>query len=98
MTNTLSPNTIVMQVRKMEKVLTAHPNVTDAVIIPQHLPAGEQRIMAFVEPGDPPPSTESILARFKSNWPDIQVPVDIIFKSTPRTPSGKVIRQQLLDS
>ncbi|SFR07766.1 AMP-binding enzyme [Desulfoscipio geothermicus] len=98
MTDTLSPNTLVLQVRKMEKALITHPNVADAVVIPQHSPAGEQRIRAFVEPADPPPSAESILAHFKNDWPDIQVPVDIIFKSIPRTPSGKVIRQQLLDS
>ncbi|TYO93356.1 AMP-binding enzyme [Desulfallas thermosapovorans] len=98
MLSTLSPNNLVLQLKKLERAISRHPHVADAVVVSLNTPAGETRIKAFVEPGDPPPTAESIREYFNENWAGNPIPIDFIFRSIPRTPSGKVIRQQLINS
>lgn len=98
MTGIISSNDLVIQVRKIEKTVKTHPYVADAVVIPLNTPSGEQKLQAYVEPGNPPPSAQSIIDYLKNDWDGMQVPIDIIFKDIPRTASGKIIRQQLLES
>lgn len=89
-------NDLVLKIRKMEKTIVSHPAVEDAVIVTYNTPSGEQAIKAFVEPGSPPPSPESIIEFCRQGCGDIKLPIEIVFKAIPRTASGKVIRQQLL--
>lgn len=98
MSTMLSSNDLILQVRKMEKALSKHPYIVDAVVVSLSTPTGEQRIKAFIEPGNPPPSVESIMEYCQDDWIKPQLPIDLIFKNIPRTPSGKVIRRQLLES
>ncbi|WP_006521606.1 AMP-binding enzyme [Desulfoscipio gibsoniae] len=95
MLNTLTPSDLVMHVRKLERAINKHPHVADAVVISFNTASGT-RIKAFVEPADPVPTPESI-RQFCYNDLVGELPVDFVFKSIPRTPSGKVIRQQLLN-
>jgi acyl-coenzyme A synthetase/AMP-(fatty) acid ligase len=91
-------NDLVMEIRKMEKTLVKHPAVEDVVVISFHTPDGEQKIKAFVEPGTPPPSAESIIEYCQRECGNATLPIEIVFREIPRTASGKVIRQQLLHS
>ncbi len=98
MNKTLFANDLVLQVRRLEKVLHNHPSVQDAVVVPHDMQGDEQKIKAFIEPADPPPPVEVIMEYCKKNFGHIQVPMDIIFREIPRTASGKVIRQQLMQT
>ncbi|WP_157833481.1 AMP-binding enzyme [Desulfotruncus alcoholivorax] len=89
-------NDLVLKIRKMEKTIVNHPSVEDVVVVSYNTPNGEQVIKAFVEPGSPPPSPESIIEFCRKDCGDITLPIEIVFKEIPRTASGKVIRQQLL--
>lgn len=91
-------NDLVLEIRKMEKTLVKHPSVEDVVIVSFRTPEGEQKIMAFVEPGTPPPSPESIIEYCRKECGDTCLPIEVVFREIPRTASGKVIRQQLLHS
>ncbi|WP_347490326.1 AMP-binding enzyme [Desulfoscipio sp. XC116] len=97
MLNTLSPNDLVMHLRKLERAINRHPHVADAVVISFNTSSGTQ-IKAFVEPGGPPPPTpESIRELLNSDWTS-ELHIDFVFRDIPRTASGKVVRQQLLDN
>lgn len=89
-------NDRVLKIRKMEKTIVSHPAVEDVVITTYNTPNGEQVIKAFIESGSPPPSPESIIEFCRKNFGDPTLPIEIVFKTIPRTASGKVIRQQLL--
>ena len=89
-------NDLVLKIRQMEKTIVSYPSVEDVVVVTCNTPAGGQVIKAFVEPGNPPPSPESIIEFCRRDFGDLTLPIEIVFKEIPRTASGKVIRQQLL--
>lgn len=91
----MTANEIVLYVRKMEKEIVKHPEVEDAVVVGDRQPRGGYVLKAFVEPA----SNDSVTINSIKKYCLTQfgaLPVEVIFRKIPRTPSGKIARQQLL--
>jgi acyl-coenzyme A synthetase/AMP-(fatty) acid ligase len=91
----MTANEIVLHVRKLEKALVTHPNVEDAVVLSEEKPESGYVLKVFVEPSSDDAKTEEEIRQFCSSQSSA-LPTEVIFRDIPRTPSGKVARQQLL--
>ena len=85
------------KVRSIEKLITPISGVSDVVVIPVPQSSGKTMFKLFVErDGKNQLSVETITGRLKdSDFKDITV--SVTFCNIPRTPSGKVARQTLMD-
>lgn len=92
----MTANEIVLHVRKMEKEIARHPGVEDAVVVSHMKPRGGYTLKAFIEPAADDNETKKSIQELCVNQSGA-LPVEVVFKKIPRTPSGKVARQQLLE-
>ncbi|MFZ5643423.1 MAG: AMP-binding enzyme [Bacillota bacterium] len=85
-------------VRELEKMISRMEGVSDVVVISVAEPSGEQVLRAFVEPEQEKQlNTQSILSLCADNSKCQRAPVSVTVCKIPRTPSGKVSRQLLLE-
>ncbi|MFZ5652379.1 MAG: AMP-binding enzyme [Bacillota bacterium] len=89
---------IHFQVRELEKLISTMQGVNDVVVISIQQPSGDQVLRAFVEPeGNRDLSAQSIINHCLKKSTCRRAPVSVTFGIIPRTPSGKVARQLLLE-
>lgn len=88
-------NEIVLHVRKMEKALVRHPEVEDVVVLSEEKPEAGYVLKVFVEPSAGDEKTTEEIKRFCYSQQS-PLPFTVVFGKIPRTPSGKIARQQLL--
>ena len=85
-------------VRELEKIISRMEGVSDVVVISVEQPPGEPVLKAFVEPeNDTVLSAQSIINQCINKSSCRRAPVSVTVCKIPRTPSGKVQRQMLLD-
>ena len=95
---TVFSSDLVVQVRQMERTIGSHPSVEDVVVITVDDPQDGQVFHAFIEPdSDNPPTEQAIIEFFKEKIDSFEMPLNIVFGKIPRTPTGKVSRQKLLN-
>jgi acyl-CoA synthetase (AMP-forming)/AMP-acid ligase II len=83
---------------EIEGELLLHQQVRDAAVagVP-HATWGEVGV-AFVVPGDPPPTAGDLAAFLEGRLARYKVPRDFVFlDALPRTPYGKVVKGELRD-
>ena len=83
---------------EVELVLMQHPGVAIAVVLPLKLSETVSKVRAIVVPTDPalPPDVAELRAFVKSQLAAYKVPRVIDMRnSLPRSPTGKILRQQL---
>ncbi|MFF3215464.1 amino acid adenylation domain-containing protein [Streptomyces sp. NPDC002886] len=79
----------------VESVLTAHPGVREAAVVPQETADGVKRLAAFVV-ADPGVDADALRARAREHLPAAAVPsVLALVEALPRTSSGKIDRKLL---
>ncbi|MCP3759342.1 non-ribosomal peptide synthetase [Streptomyces sp. TBY4] len=79
----------------VESVLTAHPGVREAAVVPQETADGVKRLAAFVV-ADPGVDADALRARARAQLPAAAVPsVVALVEALPRTSSGKIDRKVL---
>jgi len=91
----MTSNEIVLHVRKMEKSLVRHPEVEDVVVLSEEQPGDGYVLKVFVEPSASDEKTTEAIKEFCYSQSS-PLPLKIVFGQIPRTPSGKVARQHLL--
>ncbi|MHB8158147.1 MAG: AMP-binding enzyme [Desulfocucumaceae bacterium] len=85
------------QVRELEKIILHLDGVSDVVVISVEKPSGEQALRAFVEQEDETDvNARALISQSFKKSSYGSAPITITFGKIPRTPSGKVLRQQLL--
>ncbi len=83
---------------EVEDVLMRHPSVATAVVLPLRLSETVRKVRAIVVPADPalPPDVNELRAFARSQLAAYKVPRVIDLRdSLPRSPTGKILRQQL---
>lgn len=86
------------EVRELERLISRMDGVNDAVIVPVQQPSGRAMLKAFVETA----ASNQINAQSIINYCLKQsnrgtAPATVTFCKIPRTPSGKVARQILME-
>ncbi|MFE1797928.1 amino acid adenylation domain-containing protein [Streptomyces sp. NPDC059517] len=81
---------------EVENALLTHPAVRDTAVVGQVLEDGTRRLIAFVVPDGPPPSTVLLRAHLRVTLPAAMIPSAVEFLDhMPRTGSGKTDRDAL---
>lgn len=89
---------IHFQVRELEKLISTIQGVNDVVVIYMQQPSGDRVLRAFVEPdGNRDLSEQSIINHCLKKLTCRRTTVSVTFGIIPRTPSGKVARQLLME-
>ncbi len=89
---------INIEVRELEKIIKCIGGVSDVVVISVQQPSGAEMLRAFVEPEDGIQlSGNSIISLCLDKSSRGRAPSTVTFCKIPRTPSGKVARQILLE-
>lgn len=86
-----------IELGEIEAILRRHPAVEDAAVLLQEDSAGDRRLLAFVQSGDPSPATcEAILRFARDALPLYMVPAAVVgVERLPLTPQGKIDREAL---
>jgi fatty-acyl-CoA synthase len=83
---------------EIEGELLLHPGVRDAAVAGVPHPTWGEVGVAFVVPGDPPPTAADLAAFLEGRLARYKVPRDFVFlDALPRTPYGKVVKGELRD-
>jgi fatty-acyl-CoA synthase len=81
---------------EIEGELLLHQQVRDAAVAGVPHPTWGEVGVAFVVPGDPPPTAEDLAAFLEDRLARYKVPRDFVFlDALPRTPYGKVVKGEL---
>jgi acyl-CoA synthetase (AMP-forming)/AMP-acid ligase II len=81
---------------EIEGELLLHPQVRDAAVVGVPHPTWGETGIAFVVPGEEPPTAEDLAAFLEGRLAKYKIPRDFIFvDSLPRTPYGKVVKGEL---
>jgi O-succinylbenzoic acid--CoA ligase len=80
----------------VERILAPHPDVVEVAVWKRIDPEWGERVVAWVVPGDAPPSLESLKDLVSQSIGPWAAPKELVLVTElPRTPLGKVTRQQL---
>jgi fatty-acyl-CoA synthase len=83
---------------EIEGELLLHPQVRDAAVAGVPHPTWGEVGVAFVVPGEDPPTAEDLAAFLEGRLARYKVPRDFVFlDALPRTPYGKVVKGELRD-
>jgi fatty-acyl-CoA synthase len=83
---------------EIEGELLLHPQVRDAAVAGVPHPTWGEVGIAFVVPGDEPPTAADLTAFLEGRLARYKVPRDFVFlDALPRTPYGKVVKGELRD-
>jgi amino acid adenylation domain-containing protein len=81
---------------EIETTLVRHPGVRKVVVIGREQTPGDVRLVAYVVPDTPPPSSEDLQAFLQQRLPGYLVPDAIVMlDALPLTPNGKLDRGAL---
>ncbi|MCY1022294.1 non-ribosomal peptide synthetase [Pyxidicoccus sp. MSG2] len=82
---------------EIEAVLTEHPEVREAAVVPRDDASGGTRLTAYVLPaGAHPPSVTSLRRFLEARLPEYMIPAAFVaLAALPRLPSGKLDRRAL---
>ncbi|MCL6477103.1 MAG: hypothetical protein K6T65_01680 [Peptococcaceae bacterium] len=90
--------TIHAEVRELEKLIACIEGVSDVVVIPVQQPSGGEVLKAFVEAENTVQlNAQAIISYCREKSTQGKAPASVTFCKIPRTPSGKVARQFLLE-
>lgn len=90
--------TMHAEVRELEKLIARIEGVSDVVVIPVQQSSGGEVLKAFVEAENTGQlSAQSIISYCLKKSARGKAPASVTFCKIPRTPSGKVARQFLLE-
>jgi amino acid adenylation domain-containing protein len=80
-----------------ERALLNTDNIKDAVVVGHEHTPGDQRLVAYLVPNQPPaPSLRSLRRALAEKLPDYMIPAAFVFmEALPRTPNGKINRHAL---
>lgn len=87
-----------IEVGEIESVLTEHPAVKKAAVIPRQEQSGETRLVAYWIPNDAntPPSSNELVEFLKRRLPDYMVPsAFVMMEAFPISHNGKLDRKAL---
>ncbi|MBG1241151.1 non-ribosomal peptide synthetase [Nostoc sp. NZL] len=80
-----------IELGEIETVLRQHPQVFQAVVIAREDIPGQKRLVAYVVPHQPQPTTDELRQFLKQKLPNYMVPSAIaLLKALPMTPNQKV--------
>ncbi len=83
---------------EIEGELLLHPGVRDAAVVGVPHPTWGEVGIAFMVPGNPPPTAADLTAFLEGRLARYKVPRDFVFlDALPRTPYGKVVKGELRD-
>lgn len=89
---------INLEVRELERIIGLIKGVSDVVVISVQQPSGKELLRAFVEAENGSQlSEQSIIKNCLEKSTRGRAPASVTFCKIPRTPSGKVARQLLLE-
>jgi len=82
---------------EIEMALLALGGIEEAVVVAREGPDGDQRLVAYLVPAEPPaPPADALRRALVERLPDYMIPSDFVWlHSLPRTPNGKVDRLAL---
>lgn len=84
-----------IELGEIEAALTAHPGVTEAVVVPRR-EGTATRLVAYLAPRDDAPAVEDLRTYLRESLPDFMVPGNfVLLDALPRTPNGKIDRKAL---
>ncbi len=87
-----------LEVRELEKLIGCINGVSDVVVVSVQQPTGGRVLKAFVEPESNNQLNEhAIISHCLKKSSRGRAPSSVTFCKIPRTPSGKVARQFLLE-
>ncbi|MCP6760180.1 MAG: amino acid adenylation domain-containing protein [Fischerella sp. CENA71] len=80
-----------IELGEIEAVLRQHPQVLQAVVIAHEDTPGQKRLVAYVVPRKPQPSTNELRDFLKQKLPNYMIPAAfMVLESIPMTPNQKV--------
>jgi o-succinylbenzoate---CoA ligase len=80
----------------VERVLAAHPGVTEVAVWKRADPEWGERVVAWIVPADPAPSAAELTELVKASLAPWAAPKEVVFSTAlPRLASGKVRRSDL---
>ena len=80
-----------IELGEIEAVLARHPGVVQTVVAAKEDASGIPQLVAYVIPGDSPPTVESLRARLQTRLPAYMMPAHFVFLSAlPLTANNKV--------
>lgn len=88
-------NEIVLSIKQMERSIVNHPYVEDAVVLSVGERKGGYKLKAFVKPSSEDTEVIDSIKSYCYNQSG-NLMLEVVIKDIPRTPSGKVVRQRLL--
>jgi long-chain acyl-CoA synthetase len=84
--------------REIEEVLGSHPGVVDAAVVGEPDGGRGQAVVAYVIPGDSPPTGDELRVHCRERLADFKVPRRfVIAPDLPRGPTGKILKRLLKD-
>ncbi|HUD31043.1 MAG TPA: MupA/Atu3671 family FMN-dependent luciferase-like monooxygenase [Novosphingobium sp.] len=84
-----------IELGEIEAALTAHPDVTEAVVVARKDGAAT-RLVAYLAPRTGAPAVEDLRSHLRERLPDFMVPGNfMMLEALPRTPNGKIDRNAL---
>jgi len=86
--------------REVEEYLTELPGVREAAVVGLPDPRWGEAVHAFLvaQPGVPPPTPDELLEHSRRGLAPAKIPKSFNFRDVlPRTPSGKVIKRELVE-
>lgn len=87
-----------LEVRELEKLIAQIKGVSDVVVVSVRQPSGEEVLKAFVEPESSVELSEQSILSYCRNKPTRgRALSSVTLCKIPRTPSGKVARQFLVE-
>ena len=87
-----------LEVRELEKLIALIKGVSDVVVVSVKQPSGEEILKAFVERESSVEISEETIISYCRNKPTRgRALSSVTFCKIPRTPSGKVARQFLVE-
>jgi acyl carrier protein len=85
-----------IELGEIEAALEREAGVRQAVAVVREDTPGDKRLVAYVVPGDPAPSSEGLRGALQASLPDYMVPAAVVLlDALPLTPNGKVDRTAL---
>jgi amino acid adenylation domain-containing protein len=85
-----------IELGEIEAVLTAHPEVREAVVIDSEYTPGDKRLVAYIVPEQVPPTKSELRHFLFQKLPNYMIPGAFVMLSTlPLSPNGKVDRRAL---
>ncbi len=85
-----------VELGEVQAALSAHPDVTGAVVVVREDVPGDARLVGYVvSAGDPAEVLASVRSAAQRALPDYMVPAVVVLDRLPMTPNGKVDRRAL---